>query len=68
MAKLRLTTQGKERRRSCLTSFALQSRSDEFFEASFKKLGGEIVDKQSIPRVDRDYKGQLTAIRIPKNP
>jgi branched-chain amino acid transport system substrate-binding protein len=35
----------------------------EFFEASFKKLGGEIVDKQSYTQGDRDYKGQLTAIR-----
>jgi branched-chain amino acid transport system substrate-binding protein len=39
----------------------------EFFEASFKKLGGEIVDKQSYTQGDRDYKGQLTAIRS-KNP
>ncbi|HKR61131.1 MAG TPA: ABC transporter substrate-binding protein [Pyrinomonadaceae bacterium] len=35
----------------------------EFFEASFKKLGGEIVNKQSYTQGDRDYKGQLTAIR-----
>jgi branched-chain amino acid transport system substrate-binding protein len=35
----------------------------EFFEASFKKLGGQIVDKQSYTQGDRDYKGQLTAIR-----
>jgi len=39
----------------------------EFFEASFKKLGGTIVDKQSYTQGDRDYKGQLTAIRS-KNP
>jgi branched-chain amino acid transport system substrate-binding protein len=39
----------------------------EFFEASFTKLGGEIVDKQSYTQGDRDYKGQLTAIRS-KNP
>jgi len=39
----------------------------EFFEASFKKLGGQIVDKQSYTQGDRDYKGQLTAIRS-KNP
>ncbi len=39
----------------------------EFFEASFKKLGGEIVDKQAYTQGDRDYKGQLTAIRS-KNP
>src|SRR5258708_4855605 len=35
----------------------------EFFEASFTKLGGQIVDKQSYTQGDRDYKGQLTAIR-----
>lgn len=35
----------------------------EFFEASFKKLGGEIVNQQSYTQGDRDYKGQLTAIR-----
>ena len=35
----------------------------EFFEASFKKLGGEIVNKQAYTQGDRDYKGQLTAIR-----
>ena len=39
----------------------------EFFEASFKKLGGTILDKQSYTQGDRDYKGQLTAIRA-KNP
>jgi branched-chain amino acid transport system substrate-binding protein len=35
----------------------------EFFEASFTKLGGQIVNKQSYTQGDRDYKGQLTAIR-----
>jgi len=35
----------------------------EFFEAAFTKLGGQIVDKQSYTQGDRDYKGQLTAIR-----
>jgi branched-chain amino acid transport system substrate-binding protein len=39
----------------------------DFFEASFTKLGGQIVDKQSYTQGDRDYKGQLTAIRA-KNP
>ena len=39
----------------------------EFFEASFTKLGGQIIDKQSYTQGDRDYKGQLTAIRS-KNP
>ena len=35
----------------------------EFFEAAFKKLGGQIVNQQSYTQGDRDYKGQLTAIR-----
>ncbi|MEO8434271.1 MAG: ABC transporter substrate-binding protein [Pyrinomonadaceae bacterium] len=35
----------------------------EFFEASFVKLGGQIVTKQSYTQGDRDYKGQLTSIR-----
>lgn len=35
----------------------------EFFEAAFTKLGGQIVNKQSYTQGDRDYKGQLTAIR-----
>ncbi len=35
----------------------------EFFEASFTKLGGRIVNKQAYTQGDRDYKGQLTAIR-----
>jgi len=35
----------------------------EFFEASFTRLGGQIVNKQSYTQGDRDYKGQLTAIR-----
>src|SRR5215210_3614387 len=39
----------------------------EFFEKSFTKLGGQIVNKQSYTQGDRDYKGQLTAIRS-KNP
>ena len=39
----------------------------EFFEASFKKSGGEIVAEKSYTQGDRDYKGQLTAIRS-KNP
>ncbi len=39
----------------------------DFFEASFTKLGGQIVDKQSYTQGDRDYKGQLTAIRS-RNP
>ena len=35
----------------------------EFFEASFTKLGGQVIDKQSYTQGDRDYKGQLTALR-----
>jgi branched-chain amino acid transport system substrate-binding protein len=35
----------------------------EFFEAGFTKLGGQVVNKQSYTQGDRDYKGQLTAIR-----
>jgi len=35
----------------------------DFFESSFTKLGGQIVNKQSYTQGDRDYKGQLTAIR-----
>lgn len=35
----------------------------EFFEASFTRSGGQIVNKQSYTQGDRDYKGQLTAIR-----
>ena len=35
----------------------------EFFTASFTKLGGKIVNEQSYTQGDRDYKGQLTAIR-----
>jgi len=35
----------------------------EFFEASFKKLGGQVITKQSYTQGDRDYKGQLTSIR-----
>ena len=35
----------------------------DFFKASFTKLGGRIVNEQSYTQGDRDYKGQLTAIR-----
>src|SRR5437660_2018190 len=35
----------------------------EFFEASFTKLGGQVITKQSYTQGDRDYKGQLTSIR-----
>jgi branched-chain amino acid transport system substrate-binding protein len=35
----------------------------DFFESSFTKLGGQILNKQSYTQGDRDYKGQLTAIR-----
>ncbi len=35
----------------------------DFFEASFRKLGGEIVNKQSYKQGDADFKGQLSSIR-----
>jgi branched-chain amino acid transport system substrate-binding protein len=35
----------------------------EFFEKSFTKLGGKVVNTQSYTQGDRDYKGQLTSIR-----
>lgn len=34
----------------------------EFFENSFKELGGEIVSKQSYAQGDPDYKGQLSTL------
>jgi branched-chain amino acid transport system substrate-binding protein len=35
----------------------------EFFTRSFKALGGQIVAEQSYTQGDRDFSGQLTAIR-----
>lgn len=35
----------------------------EFFEASFRKLGGEIVNKQSYIQGDVEFKGQLSSIK-----
>ena len=35
----------------------------QFFTRSFKQLGGEIVSEQSYTQGDRDFSGQLTAIR-----
>jgi len=35
----------------------------EFFKVSFTKLGGQIVTEQSYTQGDRDFSGQLTAIR-----
>jgi branched-chain amino acid transport system substrate-binding protein len=35
----------------------------EFFKNAFTKFGGKIVNEQSYTQGDRDYKGQLTAIR-----
>jgi branched-chain amino acid transport system substrate-binding protein len=35
----------------------------EFFEFSFVKLGGQIVDKQSYSQGDADYRGQLSTIK-----
>ncbi|HEX6046429.1 MAG TPA: ABC transporter substrate-binding protein [Pyrinomonadaceae bacterium] len=34
-----------------------------FFQASFKQLGGRIVNEQSYTQGDSDFKGQLSAIR-----
>lgn len=34
-----------------------------FFQASFKQFGGHIVNEQSYTQGDRDFKGQLSAIR-----
>ena len=34
-----------------------------FFQASFKQLGGRIVNEQSYTQGDADFKGQLSAIR-----
>ncbi len=36
----------------------------EYFEASFIQLGGEIVSEQSYNQGDRDFRGQLNAIRL----
>src|SRR5207249_6317842 len=35
----------------------------EFFENSFTGLGGKVIARQSYTQGDRDYKGQLTALR-----
>ena len=35
----------------------------DFFELSFRKLGGEIVNKQSYKQSDADFKGQLSSIK-----
>ncbi|MEP6912533.1 MAG: ABC transporter substrate-binding protein [bacterium] len=35
----------------------------QFFEKSFNKLGGRVINTQSYTQGDRDYKAQLTAIR-----
>jgi branched-chain amino acid transport system substrate-binding protein len=35
----------------------------EFFKRSFTKLGGEVVTERSYTQGDRDFSGQLTAIR-----
>jgi branched-chain amino acid transport system substrate-binding protein len=35
----------------------------EFFKRSFTKLGGEVVSEKSYTQGDRDFSGQLTAIR-----
>jgi len=38
----------------------------QFFEASFTGLGGQVIQKQSYTQTDRDFSGQLTAIRSAK--
>lgn len=35
----------------------------EYFELSFRKLGGDIVNKQSYMQGDADFKGQLSSIK-----
>lgn len=35
----------------------------EFFELSFRKLGGDIVNKQSYMQGDAEFKGQLSSIK-----
>ncbi len=35
----------------------------DFFELGFRKLGGEIVNKQSYKQGDTDFKGQLSSIK-----
>ena len=35
----------------------------DFFEFSFRKLGGEIVAKQSFSQGDADYRGQLSVVK-----
>jgi branched-chain amino acid transport system substrate-binding protein len=35
----------------------------DFFESSFRKLGGDIVNKQSYMQGDADFKGQLSSIK-----
>ena len=35
----------------------------DFFELSFRKLGGDIVNKQSYTQGDADFKGQLSSIK-----
>lgn len=38
----------------------------QFFEAAFKKSGGEIIESQSYTNTDRDFSGQLTQIAAKK--
>jgi branched-chain amino acid transport system substrate-binding protein len=35
----------------------------EFFELSFTKLGGQVVDKQSYTQGDADFRGQLSSLK-----
>jgi branched-chain amino acid transport system substrate-binding protein len=64
MAKFAANTLKAKRAAIMLDFNAPYSRGlAEFFEASFVKLGGQIVTKQAYTQGDRDYKGQLTSIR-----
>ena len=35
----------------------------QFFEESFTRLGGKVIERQSYTQTDQDFKGQLTSIR-----
>jgi len=64
MAKFAFNTLKAEKAAIMLDFNSPYSRGlKDFFEAAFKKFGGQIVDQQSYTQGDRDYKGQLTAIR-----
>jgi branched-chain amino acid transport system substrate-binding protein len=64
MAKFVVNTL-KAKRAAILEDFnSTYSRGlSEFFELSFRKLGGEIVVKQTYKQGDADFRGQLSAIK-----